>query len=456
MSHDASTAALWRESRRRLLPGMVVGTVLEWYDLFIYAQAAALVFGPLFFPQVNETAGTLAAFATFGVGYLARPIGAVIFGHIGDRYGRKRALITTLMLMGVATTAIGMLPTYATVGLAAPLLLTVLRLAQGLGAGAEYAGAFVMVAEMAPPNRRGLWTSVPGIGIYGGVLLSAGVAAVVFTLPEATLYSWGWRVPFLVSFVLIAVGMYLRLRVTETPVFNDLAHSNAVRKLPVLTVLKEAPLRLFLAVLLTTPIAFNGYIALTYTITYGVEQGLSDTHALIGILLGATVALASVPVAGRASDRFGRRPVYLTLAALTALVAFPYFWLLSTGEPLATWTAQALLMGPVTFAVTGAQAAFLTELFDSRYRYSGVALSRELSTASLSAPAPVIAISLAAASGGDPWLTAGVMTLVGIVCFVAVLVLPETAGKDLSPADGSEGDATAPNPVSSLAAEPTP
>lgn len=437
MSHDAPAAPSWRASRR-LLPGMLVGTVLEWYDLFIYAQAAALVLGPLFFPQVSETAGTLAAFATFGVGYLARPLGAIIFGHIGDRYGRKRALIATLILMGVATTAIGLLPTYAAAGLAAPVLLTVLRLAQGLGAGAEYAGAFVMVAELAPRNRRGLWTSIPGTGIYGGVLLSAAVAAVVFTLPEAALYSWGWRVPFLVSFLLIGVGMYLRLRITETPVFTELAQRKAVRKLPVLTVLKEMPLRLFLAVLLTTPIAFNAYVALTYSITFSVEQGLSDTDALIGILLGSAVALVSVPTAGWASDRFGRRPVYLTLAALTAVVAIPYFWLLSTGQPPATWAAQALLMGPVAFAVTGAQAAFLAELFDSRYRYSGVALSRELSTAALTAPAPVIAISLTAAAGGAPWLTAGLMALVGVVCFVAVLALPETAGIDLSPANRAD------------------
>lgn len=435
---SAAAAPQWRDSRKRLLPGMVVGTVLEWYDLFIYAQAAALVFGPLFFPQVSATAGSLAAFATFGVGYLARPLGAVVFGHIGDRHGRRTALLATLLLMGVATSAIGLLPTYESAGLAAPVLLTVLRLAQGLGAGAEYAGAFVMVSEMAPRQHRGFWTSLPGAGIYGGVMLSAGVAAVVFTLPEAALFSWGWRVPFLLSFLLIGVALYLRLRVAETPAFKQLEQQREVRKLPVLTVLKNAPLRLFLAVVLTTPIAFNVYVALTYSVKFSATRGLSETYGLIGITLGSAVALLSVPVAGWLSDRFGRRPVYLTLAALSAVISFPYFMLLDTGQPGPTWLAQSLLMGAVVFALTGAQAAYLAELFDARYRYSGVALSREISTAALSAPAPVIAISLAAISGGDPWLTAGIMVLISIACLVAVWVLPETRGRDLAP-DGGGG-----------------
>ncbi|MBM0237415.1 MFS transporter [Micromonospora sp. ATA32] len=432
MQSKGTQADTWMESRRRLLPAMVVGTILEWYDLFIYAQAAALVFGVLFFPQFSSGAATLAAFATFGVGYLARPLGAVVFGHIGDKYGRKRALVTTLILMGFSTTAVGFLPTYTSIGIAAPLLLVLLRLLQGLGAGAEYAGAFVMVAEVAPARRRGFWTSVPGVGLYGGVLLASLVAAFVFTLPKETLYAWGWRVPFLISFVLIGVGLYMRLRVVESPVYEEMAERKAVRRLPIITVFREAPKRLFLAVLLTAPIAFHAYIGLTYALTYSAQRGATAKEAVIGTVLASTVALVSVPIAGRLSDRFGRRPVYLVLAAASGVIAFPYFLLLSTGEPALIWLAQAALMGPAVFALTGAQAAFLAELFDSRYRYSGVAMSREISTAALSAPAPVIAISLANLSGGDPWLTAGVMVLISAACFVAVLVLPETRGRDMS------------------------
>lgn len=432
-----SAIATWRETRRRLIPATMVGTVLEWYDVFIYAQAAAFVLGPLFFPQFSATAATLAAFATFGIGYFARPLGAIIFGHVGDKYGRKVALMTTLLLMGTATTLIGVLPTYTSVGLAAPLLLVIFRLLQGVGAGAEYAGALVMVAEASPPQRRGFFAALPGSGIYIGVALSAGVSALVFTMPQEALLSWGWRLPFLASIVLIAVGLFFRLRIAESPVFAELEERRAARSLPVVTVFREAPLRLFLALLLMAPIGFNVYIALTYGLTYSVKQGASNTTALVSNVLGSIVAVISVPLAGFVSDKVGRRPVYMALALLSAAISFPFFWLLSTGQAMLIYVAVGVLMGGIVFAITGAQAAYLAELFDPAYRYSGVALTREIATAALASPAPVIAITLAAVAGGDPWLVAVVMVAASIACFIGVLALPETRAIDMRASAGS-------------------
>lgn len=411
---------------------MVIGTTLEWYDVLIYAQAAALIFSPLFFPSLSPATGTLAAFATYGVGYLARPLGAVVFGHIGDRYGRRAALVSTLMLMGLATTAIGFLPTYATIGLAAPLLLVTLRLLQGLGAGAEYAGAFVMLAEMAPVKKRGFLSAIPGVGIYTGMLLASAVAAIVFTLPKEVLFDYAWRIPFLFGAVLIVLGLYFRMRIAESPVYSRLEHEKSVRSLPVVEVFRRAPKRLFLTILLTAPIAFNAYIAITYAISYIVSTGASPMIALISTLIAAGFGLVSVPVAGYLSDKFGRKPVYLAFTAAAGLSAFPYFMLLSTGQAGLIWLAQGVLMGCTVFALTGAQAAYLAELFDPSYRFSGVALAREISTAALAAPAPIIATGLAALAGGEPWLIAGLMVLTCVACFIAVLRLPETRGIDMT------------------------
>jgi MHS family shikimate/dehydroshikimate transporter-like MFS transporter len=433
----------WAETRGRLVPAAVVGSVLEWYDMFIYAQAAALIFPALFFPELSPTVGIVAAFATYGAGYLARPLGAVIFGHIGDKHGRKAALVGTLILMGVATTLIGFLPTYAAVGVAAPILLVALRTLQGVGAGAEYAGAFVAIAESAPVNRRGFWSSLPIVGVYGGIILSSLVATITFSLDDEALMSWGWRIPFLASILLIIVGIYLRWKVSETPVFRRMAREKAVRKLPSIQVFKSQPRRLFVTALLSAPIAFNSHVTLTYGLTYSVERGVTAREALIGTLIGCLFGIMSAPLAGRLSDTYGRKPVYIWVCLLSALAAFPYLALMRTGEAPLLWLAQAFLVGAIIFALAGAQGAFLTELFTAEYRYSGVALSRELSTSVLAAIAPIAAIGLTVLMGGEPWLVAGAMVLVNAVCIAATLALPETRGADLM-AETSTG----PDPLS--------
>lgn len=419
--HDATA---WKRSRNGLIPAVVIGTTLEWYDVMIYAQAAAIIFPALFFPEVGPAIGTIAAFATYGVGYLARPLGAVIFGHIGDRYGRKVALVSTLLLMGGATTLIGVLPTFASVGFFAPLMLMVLRLLQGLGAGAEYAGAFVMIGEMAPTKKRGYWSSIPGIGIYAGVVLSALVATTVFSASEEWVASFGWRIPFLVSILLVIVGLFFRMRISESPVYAKLEQERAVRSLPFAEVFRKTPKRLFLAVLLTAPIGWNSYVSLTYSISYAKQIGYDSSTAILGTLVASVLAIILVPITGWLTDNVGRRPIYIGICVVGMVTAYPFFLLLQSGSIIALYCAHILMVFGV-YIITGAQAAYLTELFPAEFRYTGVALSREISTALLAAPAPAAAAALYLWSGG-PWWTAGIMVLCSAACLIAVLVLPET------------------------------
>jgi MFS family permease len=432
MNVTSSTPDLWEESKRRLIPGTMVGSLIEWYDIAIYGQAAALVFGSLFFPEFSSTAGRVASFATFGVGYFARPVGAIIFGHLGDKYGRRFSLVGTLLLMGVATVLIGLLPTYGSIGIWAPVLLVICRLLQGAGVGAEYVGAVTMVAEFAPVKRRGFFTALPACGVFLGIGLAAAVSASVARLPEHALMTWGWRVPFLLSLVVIMIGMAIRLRVPETPVFEELREQRARTRLPAAAVLADMPGRLLLVMVANTPLAFNIYVVQTFALGYLANRGVDKSTALVALLIGCGVGAFAIPFVGTLSDRVGRRPVYLAVSAVCALVAFPFFVLLNTGNTLAIYLAFALAMGAGCLAMFGSQAAFFSELFPARYRFSGMALGREVPGAALAGPAPVIAVGLTSMTGGDPWVLAGAMTVVGIASFIAVLFLPETRGADLT------------------------
>ncbi|MFC4945057.1 MFS transporter [Pseudonocardia sp. GCM10023141] len=431
MNPSETREQVWEESRKRLIPGTVIGSVIEWYDIAIYGQAAALVFSTLFFPQFSSTAGLVAAFATFGVGYFARPLGAILFGHIGDRYGRRISLVGTLMLMGIATVAIGLLPTYGAVGILAPILLVVCRLLQGLGVGAEYVGAVTMVAEFAPTKRRGYYASMPAAGVFLGIGLAAAVSAVVATLPREQLLSWGWRVPFLLSILVVGIGLLIRLRVPESPVFEDLRAARAGTKVPALTMIRVMPKRFVLVMLTNVVIALNIYVVQTYSLSYLAGKGVSGTTALVALLFGCAVGAVAIPLVGIYADRAGRRPAYLVVTAICAIVPFPFFWLLDTGNTLLILLAFGLAFGSC-LAVFGSQAAYYAELFPSAYRFSGFALSREITGAVLSGPAPVIAVALVALRGGNPALLALAMMAAAVISFVAVLVLPETKGVELA------------------------
>lgn len=430
-----SSANIWEESRRRLIPGTMVGSLIEWYDIAIYGQAAALVFGALFFPSFSSTAGLVAAFATFGVGYFVRPLGAAIFGHVGDRYGRRVSLVATLLLMGVATTLIGLLPTYAAIGVGAPILLAVLRLLQGLAVGAEYVGAVTMVAEFAPRPRRGYFSSLPACGVFLGIGLAAAVSGAVALLPREQLLSWGWRVPFLLSILVVVVGLVIRLRVPESPVFSDLKRARADTRVPLVDLVRAMPKRLLLAMVANGPLAFNIYVVQTFALSYLAKKGVPSSTSLLALLVGCATGALAIPLVGRWSDSLGRRPVYLVVSAFCALISFPFFWLLDTANPVLIVVAFALALGGGCLAIFGSQAAYFAELFPAQYRLSGFGLSREIPGAVLAGPAPIIAVGLVAAVGG-PWLLATAMVVVALASAAAVLALPETRGIDLEPVAG--------------------
>lgn len=431
---------VWEESRSRLIPGSVVGSLIEWYDIAVYGQAAALVFKTLFFPSFSSTAGQIAAFATFGVGYFARPLGAILFGHLGDRYGRRMSLVGTLVLMGVATVAIGLLPTYGSAGVAAPVLLVVCRLVQGLGVGAEYVGAVTMVAEFAPTRRRGYFSSLPACGVFLGIGLAAAVSAAVGALPESQLLSWGWRVPFLVSVLVVGTGLVIRLRVPESPVFADMKQARVRTKVPAWTMLKAMPGRFLLVMVANGVLAFNIYVVQTYSLTYLAGKGVTKSVALVALVVGCAVGAISIPLVGRISDNSGRKPAYLVVTALCAIVPFPFFWLLDTRNTVLILVAFGIAFGSC-LAVFGSQAAYYAELFPATYRFSGFALGREIPGAVLGGPAPVISVALVTLAGGSPSLVAAAMIVVAVAAFFAVVALPETRGVELSPI---EGDATTP------------
>jgi len=409
-----------------------VGSALEWYDFFIYGTAAALVFGEIFFPKSDPTIGTLLAFATFGVGFVARPFGGLVFGHLGDRIGRKPVLVITLIMVGAGTFLIGLLPTYNSIGVWAPIMLVVLRLVQGFGAGAEYGGAVIMAVEHAPPGKRGLFGSFAPLGVTVGLLLANGVFALFAALPHEEFVSWGWRVPFLLSIVLVLVGFYIRYRVSETPVFSEIAAKNAAARSPVIEAVKRHP-REFLVVI-GARLAENGlgYLFPVFALNYMTQQlHLPKTMVLEGNMLAYTVQLLTIPLFSVLSDRVGRRPVYMGGALFSAAFAFPFFMLVGTQSQPLIYFALILGIAVGVAAMFGPQAAYFAELFGARLRYSGFAFARELGSILAGGPAPFIATALLLYAGGQPWLVAGYFVLLSLITAAAVYFGPETYRSDI-------------------------
>jgi len=405
----------------------VVGTAIEWYDFLLYGTAAALVFNQLFFPVGDPLIGTLIAFSTFGAGLFARPVGGIVFGHYGDRIGRKAMLFLTLLIMGVATFLIGLLPTYQSIGILAPILLTVLRLLQGFAVGGEWGGAALMVVEYAPDNQRGFYGSLMQIGAPLGIVSSTAAFLAVAMLPEEQFLSWGWRVPFLISIILVAVGLFVRLRIQETPRFQQVRDTGTEVRLPVIEAVRRHPKNLLLAMgLRITEVSWYYFLAV-FIVAYATQQlGVSRSLILGGIALGGILELFMIPFFGSLSDRIGRRPIYMAGALFVALFAFPFFWLLDTGALVPIWLAMGLGVGIGHGLMFGTQAAFLSEMFDTRQRYSGISLGFQLSAAIGGGLSPVIAIALLAWSGGDSWpLSVFVVALSGIT-IVSVLLAKET------------------------------
>ncbi len=415
-----------------------VGTTVEWYDFLLYGSAAALVFGKVFFPKAEPLTASMLAFATYGVGFLARPFGGVIFGHLGDRVGRKRILTVSLLIMGVATFLIGVLPTYAQAGLAAPVMLIILRLAQGFGLGGQWGGAILMSAEFGDAKRRGLWTGFTQAGGgFGNFLATLVLAILAATLPPDQFLAWGWRIPFLLSIVLIGIGLWVRASLEETPVFEAALAASEAHAAPVLETLKRRPWQVVLGGGLKFGENISFYLMTAFGITYITEMlHLSRSVALNGVLVGAALGAFTMPLWGWLSDRIGRRPVYGFGAAGLIVWAFAFYPLLETKSPALIVLAMAVGV-TVHSAMNGPQGAFIAELFPTRIRYSGASLCYQVTSIVGGSWAPLISLALYKQYHSSLPIS---VYLAGscAVSLIAVLLAKETKGMTFAEIDGED------------------
>jgi MFS transporter, MHS family, shikimate and dehydroshikimate transport protein len=411
-----------------------IGNTIEFYDFLVYGLASALVLGKLFFPTVSPLAGTLAAFATLGIGFVMRPLGGIVFGHMGDTIGRKKTLIVTLIGMGLCTTLIGLLPTFNQIGLFAPVLLVLLRLLQGLFVGGEWGGAMLMVVESAAKGRRGVLGAIPQTGGFSGQLLATFSFALVATLPEHELMSWGWRIPFLLSAVLFLVGLYMRSKLEETPVFRATTKVRAKRKdSPVLEVMRKSWRRVLLVAVLRFAESVPFFLATVFAVSYATEQlGISRQDILSVVMFCCLLAFPMHALFGALSDMVGRRPIYI-FGALTVMVsAFLFFYLLDTGNIWLILLGYILLINIGHNAINAIEPAFFTELFGARTRYSGASIGAQLGAIVAGGFTPLIAKLLSAANH-DRWTwVAGYMAVTAGISAIAGYFAPETSHTDLN------------------------
>jgi metabolite-proton symporter len=410
-----------------------IGTTIEWYDFFLFGVVTPLVFNKLFFPNFDPLVGTLLAYTTFFVGFISRPIGGIIFGHYGDRIGRKTVLVLTILIMGVATFLIGLLPTYATVGIWAPVMLLFLRIFQGIGIGGEWGGAVLMAVEHSPAGRRGFYGSWPQIGVPAGLLLSSGMVYLLSYLPEAEFFSWGWRIAFLISAVLVAVGLYIRLKIMETPAFTRIQESDKVVHVPFFELWRTHGKNtlLGLGARYIEGVTFNifgvfvvGYLAGTL--------GLPRQTALAGVMIASAIMIVMLPIYGNLSDKIGRRRMFGVAGILIGILSFPAFWLMQTKEPLMIWIAIAVPFAFVYPAVYGPQAALFSELFDTRVRYTGISFVYQFSGIYASGLTPIIATALLPMGGNKPWLICLYVLAVSIVSALSVFAMTEAHKRDMA------------------------
>lgn len=432
---------------KRAAVASLVGTAVEWYDYFIFGTASALVFGKLFFPNPSDPMlGTLSAFAVFGVGFVARPIGGIVFGHFGDKFGRKTALITTLTMMGGATFLIGLLPTAETIGVWAAALLVVLRLVQGFGVGGEWGGASLVAVEYAPEGKRGAYGSFPQIGNAVGLVLSTSLFAAVAALPDQQLMSWGWRVPFLLSAVLIAVGLFIRFKLTETPTFKAAqdrleqeAAADAKEKLPITELFRRFKKPLLLAMGMRLGETVFGYIILTIGLTFATTYtGIPRTHVLIASTVAAALAIYTYYFFGKLSDRIGRRTVFILGSVVAAIIAFPFFWALDANSIVLTYVVYIVSYAVGVGAVYGVEPAFFSELFGTKVRYTGMSLASQVPSV-LIGLWPFFSTALLIATKGNPWPIALITVACVVLGLVCAALAPETKRIDLTRVGEEEG-----------------
>ncbi|MGU7771713.1 MFS transporter [Burkholderia sp. MR1-5-21] len=429
-SNEQRIGTTARKEIRRAVTAATVGTVIEWFDYALYGAAAGLVINRLFFPNFSAVGGVLAAFATFAVGFFARPLGGVLLAHVGDKYGRRPALILSIALMGIATVGLGALPTFAQLGVGAPLLLVLFRLIQGFGAGAELAGAITLVAEYAPPNRRAFYTAFPGAAPVAGIALATLCFYAVSRLPEPALLGWGWRLPFLGSGVLFLVALYIRRKLDETPAYvAAMAKADAKRSehaVPLRELVVKSRRELMLGCLSITGHNANAYILSAFALSYMTNSlGMARVDSLLIMVISCVVAVVFTPIMGALSDKIGHGRVFSFGAAFAMLFAFPFFNMLSSKDFATAALAMSIGFGVSFSAMAGAQGAFLTNLFPTRYRFSGLAIARELNGVLIAGPTPLIAAYLVSLNAGRPYLVATYL----LVCCAVTIVAIRCAGK---------------------------
>lgn len=407
---------------RKVVISALVGASLEWYDFFLYGVVAGIVFNKLYFPSGDITVSTMLAYATFAVGFVTRPLGGVIFGHFGDKLGRKSMLVITLMIMGIATFLIGLIPTYDQIGIAAPLLLLLMRVMQGIGLGGEWGGAVLMAYEYAPKEKRGFYASLPQIGLAIGLCMASGIVALLsWLLTDAQFMAWGWRIAFLLSGVMVAVGMYIRLSVQETPEFAAVKEHNAELRIPFVDMIRRYPGNVLkgMGARYIDGVFFNifGVFSISY-LTNTVK--ISRTDALIGVMAAAMVMIITIPYFGRLSDRIGRTKVFMWGSIITALSSFPAFWLMTHAEGNVTliWLSIVIPFGILYAAVYGPEAALFCDLFDAKVRYTGISFVYQFSGIFASGITPIIATALLKSGGGEPWQVCMYVVFAGAVSAV--------------------------------------
>jgi metabolite-proton symporter len=410
-----------------------IGTTIEWYDFFLYNTMIALVLNKLFFPSSDILISTLLAYVTSFVGFLSRPIGGVIFGHYGDRIGRKTVLILTVLIMGIATFLIGLLPTYATAGVWAPLMLLALRIFQGIGIGGEWGGAVLMAVEHSPGGRRGFYGSWPQIGVPAGLLISAGVVNLLLFMNNDDFFSWGWRIAFLLSAVLVIIGVYIRLRIMETPAFKRAQEENKIAPVPVVELFSAHSKNtlLGLGARYIEGVTFNIYgVFLIFYLTNILH--MSRQIALTAVMISSAVMILLLPVCGRWSDRVGRRRMFGIAGLLIGILSFPAFWLMGTQSPILTIIAVVVPFGIIYAAVYGPEAALFSELFDTRVRYTGISFVYQFSGIYASGLTPIIATALLAPGGNQPWLICLYILAVSIISALCAYAMTDRHKADIT------------------------
>jgi metabolite-proton symporter len=427
-SHEPSEHA---KTPRKAAASGWIGSALEYYDFFIYAQAAAFVFPQLFFPSDNPQVGIVASFATFGVGYVARPVGAFVLGHWGDRHGRKSVLVLCMLLMGVSTFLVALLPTYAAIGIWAPILLVTLRLIQGFAVGGEISGASAMILEHSPFGRRGYYASYTLQGVQAGQILAAAVfLPLAAVLPEDAFQSWGWRIPFLLSTVLVLTGLYIRLKIEDSPAFRALKDNRQEERFPAGVVFRRAWKGVIRGALTVAAANIPFYMATVFALTYGADDGIGKNTVLGAVCIASLLQMATIPYAGILCDRFGRRPVLLVGAAATIVMAFPFFWLIDTHNTWAIILALVVAL-PICHTLTYApQASFLPEIFPTQLRYSGAGIAYTSGGLLFSAPVPFVSAALFGHFEAA-WPLSLYIILGGVLTFFAVAISRETVHDDI-------------------------